>query len=205
MTNNPTTSQFSITQAHLLTGKGKTTLRRHIDRGKLSATADEEGRRWIDGSELIRVYDLKPEDFERLEKPAKAVVEGSGSDRTTPDHQTESVREQLSTLTNERERERLQLQSQIDHLQEALKLAQEGHNRATLLLENQNAGGGGWEQAIATIERRLANQEAKAKKEHEELKATAKRQILQHKRALEANQQELEAERQKTLWQKLFG
>lgn len=56
---------------------------------------------------------------------------------------------------------------------------------------------GDWQQAFFTIEQRLASQEAQSQQELEEFKAAAKRQIAQHKRALEE-------EMNKPFWQKLF-
>lgn len=195
-TTKPTT-QYTITAVHRITGKSRTTIQKHIKQGKLSCAQGTDGTKRIDASELIRVYgdDCNFSREEGPDSPASNPTVNISSNGQTPLH---TVQQHLDTLTEERRREREQLQSQIDHLQNALQLAQEGHNRATLLLESNTKGGGDWQQAFATIEQRLANQAAKSQQELEEFKAAAKRQIAQHKRALES-------ELEKPFWQKFFG
>ena len=191
------TTQYTITAVHRITGKSRTTIQKHIKRGKLSCVEGADGTKRIDASELIRVYGDDC-NFSREEGPdslAPNPIVNTPSNGQTPLH---TVQQQLDTLTEERRREREQLQSQIDHLQNALQLAQEGHNRATLLLESSGKGGGDWQQAFSTIEQRLANQEAKSQQELEEFKAAAKRQIAQYKRALEEEQD-------RSFWRKFFG
>ncbi|QDV71889.1 hypothetical protein [Botrimarina mediterranea] len=152
------TTKYSITAAHRITGKSRTTIQKHIKKGKLSYTEDDDGNKVIDASELMRVYGDEC-DFSREEgdDAPEEVADVSGSVRT----ELHTLREKLNTLAEERRRERDQLQAQIDHLQETLKLAQEGSNRALLLLENRS-GGGEWREAIAKLEKQLEDREDKA-------------------------------------------
>lgn len=170
MTDHPTNQQatkYTITSAHRITGKSRTTIQKHLHRGKLTSTVDESGVRWIDASELIRAYGDAC-DFSREEgtQSAEQVSVTGVSDGVRTELHT--LHEKLDTLVEERRRERGQLQTQIDHLQDALKLAQEGSNRALLLLENRS-GGGEWREAVDRLEKRLQAAEvegiAKAKAE----------------------------------------
>ncbi|TWU00463.1 hypothetical protein Pla108_14140 [Botrimarina colliarenosi] len=169
MTTKKPTTKYSITSAHRITGKSRTTIQKHVKQGKLSYEEDDAGVKWIDASELMRVYGDEC-DFAR--------EEGGTTDETGPTAAGEgtrselhSVRRLLDTLGEERQRERQQLQSQIDqlqsqieNLQDALKLSQEGHNRATLLLEDRT-GGGEWRQAIQTLESKFAKRETAVRRE----------------------------------------
>ncbi len=139
MTDQKPTTQYTITAASRVTGKSRTTIQKHLKQGKLSASGPEGNKR-IDASELIRVYGDDC-DFARGQEDAAAPAEREEGPPTTVRTELHSVRQQLDTLEEERRREREQLQAQIEHLRDALKLAQEGHNRATLLLENQSGGG----------------------------------------------------------------
>lgn len=151
-------TKYSITAAHRITGKSRTTIQKHLKKGKLSYTEDEDGNKLLDASELIRVYGDDC-DFSREEgaSVSDAPTEASGGVRT----ELHTLNEKLNTLVEERRRERDQLQAQIDHLQETLKLAQEGSNRALLLLENRS-GGGEWRDAFAQLEKQLEEREEKA-------------------------------------------
>jgi GTP cyclohydrolase II len=159
-------TKYSITAAHRITGKSRTTIQKHLKQGRLSATEGPDGAKLIDASELIRVYGDEC-DFSREEgapTPEQHRPDVTSSVRTD----LHSLKEKLDILQEERRREREQLQSQIEHLQEALKLAQEGHNRATLLLENR-VGGGDWREAFVKLKRQVEQREthsvAKAKEE----------------------------------------
>lgn len=159
--------RFNITQAHKKTGKSRTTIQRHLDSGKLSFELDQNGKRVIDASELQRVYG--PFDLSKEDKP------GGGSSGESPEvhHRVHTLEQQLETLKEERTREREQFQSQLDHLKESLQLAQEGHNRATLLLEDRS-GEGEWREAVARLEQSFQEQEHNLK---EDAKEEARKEI----------------------------
>ena len=190
-----TSTQYSISAANRITGKSRTTIAKHIRTGRLSVTQDDQGNKFIDAAELIRVYGDDC-NFDREE---------SDSEQTSPDqlsgsghHEVRQLKSQLEREIAERERERQQYREQVEHLQETLKRAQEGQNIATRLLENQTQGKGDWEQAIRALENRLANQEKNTKAELQEMKTAASRKLMQYKQALEK-------ERNKTLWQRLWS
>jgi len=164
-------------------------------------TTNVDGNKSIDASELIRVYGDQC-DFDRATGASKPPI-------PTKQHQVTSVEQrapaELNTVQQllegerkERDREREQLQARIDHLEDSLKRSQEGHNRATLLLEDRTGGVGDLEKSFRTLEERIANQEETSRKERQEIKNQAKRKIDHVKRALEEEQN-------KSVWQKMFG
>ena len=125
-------TQYNLTEASRLAGISRSTLRRHISKGRLSCTEKTDGQKMIDASELARVYG----DID-LSKGDKNTPTGNGN--PILNYEVRTLEERLDTLAEERRREREILQDQIDHLKESLKLAQEGHNRATLLLEQSQS------------------------------------------------------------------
>lgn len=187
-----TKTRYSISAASRLTGKSRNTIAKHLKEGKLSCLDDGSGAKLIDASELARVYDIQVADLEREEGTATKPTSTTKPTPSNPDLEAKLAKE-----IEERERERRQFEQQIEHLQESLQLAQEGHNRATLLLESSQ-GAGGWQEAITALEQKVANQESEARQERERLKEKAKQQIERYKA-------ELAEERGKPFWQKIFG
>jgi hypothetical protein len=149
------TTRYTITAAHRITGKSRTTLQRHIKQGKLSTTHDDDGNKLIDASELIRVYGDDC-DFSREEGGTGSADHAAPQSEPAVLHRLASVQQQLDLVQEERRREREQLQSQITQLQETLRLAQEGHNKAMLLLQDRS-GGGDWQRLQTELEERLAD------------------------------------------------
>lgn len=165
-----TLTKYSIAAAHRITGKSRTTIAKHVAAGKLSCVEDASGAKLIDASELIRVYGDAC-DFSREEGASQPAAAGSGGTGQGEQVPVTSLAAQLEKEIAERERERAHFRQQIDHLQDALKLAQEGQNKAMLLLEHRGSGGGEWREALAALEERL-------KTEQETAKAQAKREAL---------------------------
>jgi len=190
-----TNTKYTISAANRITGKSRTTITKHIRAGRLSVTRDDRGNKLIDAAELIRVYGDDC-NFDREEKSTDQVSAGHSTGNSSLEVQ--QLKDQLARETSERERERQQYREQIEHLQETLKRAQEGQNSVTRLLENQKQGRGDWEEAIKTIEKRLANQEQATKAELESLKAAANKKLMRYRDALEK-------ERNKSFWQRLWS
>jgi len=194
-------TKYSLSAAARIADKSRTTIAAHIKSGKLSVMTSADGNRSIDASELIRVYGDQC-DFERAigaSKPASPTEKHQVAtvEQRAP-AELHTVQQLLERERKERDREREQLQARIDHLEEALKRSQEGHNRATLLLEDCTSGVGDLEKSFRTLETRIANQEEAFRKERQEIKNQAKRKIEQFKRALKE-------ERNKSVWQRLFA
>ena len=66
-------ASHTIKDSMKLTGKGRMTFYRYMDAGKLAYTVGMDNRRYVDTSELIRVFgDLKPVVQEAVPEKAKA-------------------------------------------------------------------------------------------------------------------------------------
>jgi len=109
------------------TGKTKATILKAIKTGRLSGSKDHKGEWQIDPAELFRVYQHTPTD----------------SPNSAPAHTTEhsglsvelaAVRDKLATLEQERQRERGQLESQIDDIKQDRDFWRQ---QATALLTDQ--------------------------------------------------------------------
>ena len=172
-------TQYSISAANRITGKSRTTITKHLRTGKLSFTEDGEGNKLIDASELMRVYGDDC-DFSREEGAAANNNNSASKTEQGVQPNLSSLKLLLDKEIAERERERGQLQQQIDHLQDALKLAQEGQNKAMLLLEDRSSGGGEWQAAIKKLEERIADQEEGAKKQLAAITEKARREAREN-------------------------
>jgi hypothetical protein len=109
-------------------GKTKATILKAIKTGRLSGSKDGKGEWQIDPAELFRVYQSTPTD----------------SPSSAPAHTTEhsgftveltAVRDKLATLEQERQRERHQLESQIDDIKQDRDFWRQ---QATALLTDQS-------------------------------------------------------------------
>lgn len=178
-----TSTKFTISQASNITGKGRTTLNRHIKDGKLTIERNEQGHKIVDASELLRVYgpDL---DFDLADgKPSKT-------------RRSESKEEGGNAAVKELNDKLIeQYKAQIETLKDALDKAQDGQNRVTLLLEKQTQDGSEWQTSMDAMSEKIANQ---TKQQLEEMNRRHERELTQVKKALHA-------ERSKSIWKRLFG
>lgn len=209
------TMNVSISKASQMTGVARSTIYKDIDDGTLSVEINARGKKEINISELQRVYgsvktDDKSEQNNNVSDDVASVSErppvvGGGGQLAVMQERLESQRlqmksfeEKIEMMNDERRREREQYKDQLDSLQKALDNAQEGQNKLTLMLEHKEGEEGDkWEKSMKAIEARVANQEDKVKEEQ----ARAQK-ILRQNQALK---KALEAEKSKTIWQKLFG
>lgn len=165
-------TMHTITAAHRITGKSRTTIQKHLKRGKLAYEQGDDGVKMIDAAELIRVYGDAC-DFSRAQNGVAATQAQPPAPEAVRT-ELHTLRDRMDTLVEERRREREQLQAQIDHLQDALQRAQEGGNRALHLLEDRS-GGGDWQDAVASLEARLTTQQGQA---DEQAKRQARSDLL---------------------------
>jgi chromosome segregation ATPase len=224
----------SISKAHQLTGVARSTIYKDIDEGRLSYTTDARDRKQIMVSELQRVYgdfDIASLDKKPNSNVQPSVVTVSDRSEEGTSQQNASVavlqeriksaqllleqhKQSIEELKQERGARERTHEEAIEHERElnakllkSLQEAQESNKTFQKLLEDQRPsqdGVGEWDKQFKALEARLANREKedKERREREEkilsennrLKEIAKRQ----KRALEA-------EKNKNLWQKLFG
>ena len=198
-------SKVTVREAALLTGKSRETINSATKDGTLSYTLNNKNHKVIDVAELSRVYEIT--------KALEGVEQHSGVNHSQSPSETDSQKwmsrylemktkadsaiEKAELLEKHHQQQRKIYEDQVQNLQDSLKLAQEGHNKATLLLENKSDDGNQWQIALKAIEERVANQENKAKEEQERAQ-----KILRQNQALK---KALEEEKNKSFWQKLFG
>jgi hypothetical protein len=109
------------------TGKSKATILKAIKTGRLSGSKDDKGEWQIDPAELFRVYQHAPTDSQSS-APAHTTEHGGLSVELA------AVRDKLATLEHERQRERGQLESQIDDIKQDRDFWRQ---QATALLTDQ--------------------------------------------------------------------
>ena len=197
-------SKISVSQAAKLTGKSRETINKATKSGKLAFTLNGSNHKEIDVAELERVYPFV-KTVEEINKEPKAVKPSQSV--SEPDIQAElaTLREKIAgsektneLLLSERDRERRQLESEIDNLRNSLEKAQEQHGKALLLITDQTKKSeserNSWQEPLETLKTKVANQQ----RDHAELKENARKRIAQLKK-------ELEQERSKSFFAKLFG
>ena len=185
-------TKFNQSEIHRITGKSRTTIKKHLENGKLSSTQDNDGNTVVDASELIRAYGEENCDFEFANADrAEAAPQKTHQKETPKTNDTKDIEiKYLEKIIENHEQEK-------ESLKESLKLSQEGHNRATMLLEDESGGAGDIEKGMKALEARVANQE-QAQKEILKAKDEAEKKLQRYKRALRA-------ERNKSFFQKLFS
>jgi len=194
-------SKYSISAASRIAGKGRATIRRHLKEGTLSSEVDHEGNKVIDASELLRVYGddcdfgrdagIKPRN--ESERSEKASTSGDAGDR----HYEARIEQLQSTIDR--------LVTELDRAHERDRESQENYKQSLRLLEDHSAkatAGEGWKTAIAALEEKLANNQQELIQKSEQRLAELEEG---YKRKLVRARQELEAERSKPVWKKLFG
>ncbi len=185
-----TTTKFNITQVHRITGKSRTTIKKHIKQGKLSAEQDDKGNPVIDAAELVRLYDVSTEDFERATPIAKNSIGVQPGGDQSGGQLVSSMQERLDSEIRIRER----LERQFDELNDVLKRTQDSHDRAMRLIEDRSQRVRDWEQPLKQLRQQVANHQ----QEHQEYKTKASKRIAKL-------QQAMENERTKSWFARLIG
>lgn len=180
-------SKFTISDAARRVNRNRATISRHIKAQKLSYEVDNEGRKLIDASELIRVYgdDFSPEG------------EGGGKNDTP----------QSNPSSNHAGHDQLiaELKSRVEHLESTNSQLQQTLAKALdipPLLEDRKAKETAWQATldatVAKVVEQTEKQIAALQTKHDEEHDRREKELVSLKRALKA-------ERQKSPWQKLFG
>jgi hypothetical protein len=200
-------TQVNISQAAEMVGVTRATFYRHIERKGISVTKDDDGNPLVDVAELTRVYGhrVKPLDNETGKDNTPntplntKVKDGSSStDTKALEEKIKFLEELRQSDKDSNQRQIKQLESQLEYMQDSLTKAQDNQSKLTLMLEHKESeGAGDWKKAMKAVEARVANQE----KENKEEKERAQK-ILRQNQALK---KALEAEKNKSLWQRLFG
>jgi hypothetical protein len=135
---------YTLGEAVKATGVSKTSLHRAIRSGRISATKTENGSYEIDASELFRVFPLAA----RNSSEEQPLDQGGTTEVSSG---TGALRRELEMLRQERERERGQLQAQIEDLKRRLDQSEQERrgkdqqlSAATALLTDQRRRGWMW-------------------------------------------------------------
>ena len=210
--------KLSMEQAAYAIGKSKKTIYNHKDANKFSWEINDDGNAVIDVSELLRVYGTNDGIPERLEE-----LQSGGdvkSSENTQNYTPKNVPQKASSkdddyieLVKLREEKKYR-DEKITLLEEEKekweKLAQDAQatvQRVTLLLEDHTDKGekeDNWSKSLKALENRIANQE-KSEKEREERERKLVDENKRIRQAYSKQKRELEAEKSKSLWKRLFG
>jgi hypothetical protein len=133
-------ARLNVSQAAKAVGKARSTLNRDIDTGKVSVTRNGKGQPFIQIAELERVYGRL--DIQTLSRPVPiGQPEAAPKQDNVAANETALLRERLSALEQERDRERQQLTDRIDDLQQErdrlLKVIEEQAGSVRLLTDQR--------------------------------------------------------------------
>jgi excisionase family DNA binding protein len=90
---------LTLGQAAKLVGKGKTTLTRAIQAGRLSATRRDDGSYRIDPAELARVYDVRPVTHETVTRDPESIARAAAFEA-----ENRMLKEMLADVREDRDR-----------------------------------------------------------------------------------------------------
>ena len=207
------------TIAAKLAGVSRRTLYVHIqEKGITVIPDDSDGIEKIDVSELERVYGLEKvahnrkawEEEQSKEKASSTGNNEENSHDVTPSHTEIRVREQekeiekLNAIINVTEKAHAQ---RIEDLEQTIKEVKDSANSYKYLLEDLSKNASGEEKrdkSLKALENRIANQEREAKEraEKEQKLLDENKRIRQ---AYSRQKRELEEEKSKGFFKKLFG
>ena len=190
-------TKYSISEAARIVNRGRATITRHMDAGELSFDINDQGNRTVDASQLLRVYRDRC-DFDRASGSKKTNTNRSVAAKIATDPDFTALKEQY--------------EARIADLKDALSesketIAEERDTRK--LLENKTKEQTNWKEALSEMEGKIAS---KVQQEVAEMKKQSEQEIHGLKERHRAKigeinnlKSELSKERNKSLWQKLFG
>lgn len=128
--------KLTLGQAAKTARRSKGTLSKALNSGGISAQKDEKGRWQIDPSELARWMDANP--FPNGQENQE-LVEDKTLGNSALEVEVKMLREQISNIGTERDRERGQLVDQIEDLRARLDGAEAERTRLNALLTDQRS------------------------------------------------------------------
>ncbi len=197
-------SKVTVREAALLTGKSRETINTATKDGTISHTHNEKNHKVIDISEFQRVYpiiksmeEIKSGSVQSRQNRTVNSQSGMEKELAVMKERLEGLVREKDHLTEERQRERRQLESEIDNLRSSLEFSQQQQKEIRLLLTDQRKS----EEKRGFVEnerdRKLDDLEQKIK----ELRAQNKR-IFRHSKEQKKKLEELEHQ---PFWKRLFG
>jgi excisionase family DNA binding protein len=128
---------YTLGEAAKRTGLSKPTIQRAIKSGKLSALRNDDGSYSIDPAEVERVYGPLPVTGNSDSNETQNVTAVSSNETGGLESEVQHLRERLSSLGYERDRERQQLTDQIEDLRRRLDTEAEERRKLTATLTDQ--------------------------------------------------------------------
>jgi excisionase family DNA binding protein len=128
---------YTLGEAAKRTGLSKPTIQRAIKSGKLSALRNEDGSYSIDPAEVERVYGPLPVTGNDDSNETQNETAVSSNETGGLEAEVQHLRERLSSLGHERDRERQQLTDQIEDLRRRLDTEAEERRKLTATLTDQ--------------------------------------------------------------------
>lgn len=182
-------SQVTVRIASELSGKSRETINKATKDGTLSFSLNSKRHKVIEIVELERVYPLV-KSMDEINTPSVPIRTSNVASESDTREELAVTRQKLTnsealreTLTAERERERRQLESEIENLRSSLEKSQDQHNKALLLITDQSQQpkqrGGGWEDTAHKLTEQIAQQQVGMENRLAELQAAARRQAIQ--------------------------
>jgi excisionase family DNA binding protein len=128
---------YTLGEAAKRTELSKPTIQRAIKSGKLSATRNDDGSYAIDPAELERVYGPLRVTGNGASQEPEHVTAISANETGGSEAEIQHLRERLSSLDIERQRERDQLTDHIEDLRRRLDSEAQERRKLTALLTDQ--------------------------------------------------------------------
>ena len=207
-----TSTKHSISAAHRITGKSRTTISSHMKSGKLSYEENQDGEKVIDASELMRVYGEQcnfDQTNTETNKPEKKISTAQSNDQTVQSDLL-LAKQKIDSLTEKAESYKEEVEYLRERLDKSDKTVSDIAQLTKLITDQRDKdnSAGDWEKSIKALEDRIANQEKsaieKAEKEAEEKNEFQKK--LEEKEAeLKEQKEAFELEQSKSFLHKLFG
>lgn len=190
--------KYSISQSARIVQVTRKTFYSHIKKKGITIEKDDDGKVWVDHSELIRVYGDKC-NFENAEgQKSRGDVQdvSKETDVSSNIHLDYAIlKSELAFKSDQLREAKENYEEQIDFLRNQLAEASNEKNKLTALLTDQS-NSSDWQRALKGLEARIANQE-QVNKEQKDKEARILKQNKHLKKALQA-------ERSKGFFQRLF-
>lgn len=119
-----TKTKFNQSEIKRITGKSRTTIKKHLDDGELSFTLNNDGKKVVDWSELERVYGADNLNLDKLDgKSTKQEKQAPSKSIETAQLLTRLLDEERSDRRSEREASTTQIEELQERLKEAHKIS----------------------------------------------------------------------------------
>ena len=194
--------KVTVDQAAWMTGKSNQAIYNAIKDGRLTADAEDRDGKTVKVIQLVDIERL----YQNLKYPGmeesapSPSYNKSKSSAVEADYIVEKIEKRFEDQLDQYKQQLAQYKEEVEHMRQKEDKMMETVNRVTLMLEdksNNKEEVDEWKKSIQALESRIANQETKAKEEEERAQ-----KILRQNQALK---KQLEEEKNKSFWAKLFG